>query len=516
MLFCAIFLYIVCSSYAYAVVVTIVGPLQIALSLLPAIAAGLIILLFVLWGLGICSLKQALTGAAATIVLFGIFLYWAEYIYPCKKSRPVFTSSNKASKQEKTTVGWPMFRGGTARRGSLPGSKNPTNGDPVWTFDQEDKTFFASPAVVGNRIYITSCNIGVFKDSGAIYCVDADTGDIVWKYVPDNFRATFSSPAVSGRYLVCGEGLHSTEDARLICLDISDEKNVRLLWEYRTISHVESSPCIYRDKVYAGAGEDGYYCLKLEPDAKGNPVMVWHAGGETYPDAETSPSAKGGKVYVGIGIGGKAVCCLDAETGREIWRTKTPYPVYSPPTVAEGKVFVGMGNGNLIQSAEEIKAGEIEKLKKKGTSDAKIAEAVKNLEPGGEVWCLDAETGDVEFKFKADRAVLGAVAAGEDRLYFGSRDGRLYCISYKGLYKGKKICTWKGHHPIVTSPALTRTHVYFITGQGTLYACTADTLSHVWDTSVGRGSFFISSPAVVRGHVYVGTDGTGLRCLGTK
>lgn len=76
---------------------------------------------------------------------------------------------------------------------------------------------------------------------------------------------------------------HSTDDARVVCLDV--RRGGEILWTFRTGSHVESSPCIYRDRVYIGAGDDGYYCLRLEPDANGRPVMLWHAAGERYPDA---------------------------------------------------------------------------------------------------------------------------------------------------------------------------------------------------------------------------------------
>ena len=33
--------------------------------------------------------------------------------------------------------------------------------------------------------------------------------------MPEGFRATFSSPAISGKYLVTGEGLHQVRDGRI-------------------------------------------------------------------------------------------------------------------------------------------------------------------------------------------------------------------------------------------------------------------------------------------------------------
>jgi len=499
-------LLIMCSAHVYGVVPVLIGPLQVLLAMLPAILMGILGLIVsilkpsaVKKGLRLLW-KQKIIVAVLVVAIGGI-VYGYKQVFPGKKAGTKKVTSSKT---------WPMFRGGLERRGSVSEGDSPAIGALVWSFTRDVKTFYSSAAVVGNRVYISSCDKGPFKDKGAIYCLDADSGGVVWKEAPDKFRATFSSPSVSEKYLVCGEGLHFTKDARIVCYDISDENNVKLLWQYRTKSHVESSPCIYKDKVYIGAGDDGYYCFKLKPDAEGKPVMVWHAEGDKYPDSETPPAICDGKVYVGLGMGGKGVCCFNAEDGKEIWRTDTPYPVFTPPTVAKGGIFVGMGNGNYMETAEQVKVKEIEKLKKKGASAEEIAEAEKILGKGGEVWCLDAETGDVKFKFKAGRTVLGAVAAGEYGLYFGSRDGNLYCISYEG----KKIGTWNAHDAIIASPALTDDMVYFVTAGGMLYGLNAQTLQLEWEYTVGTAGMFISSPSVARGHVYIGSERDGLICAG--
>ena len=90
-------------------------------------------------------------------------------------------------------------------------------------------------------------------------------------------------------------------------------------------------------KVYVGAGDDGYYCLSLEPEAPGKPRLIWHLPGEDYPDAETSLAVHNGKVYAGLGFGGKALCVLDAGSGKELKRVPLKYPAFSPPTISEGK-----------------------------------------------------------------------------------------------------------------------------------------------------------------------------------
>ncbi len=409
---------------------------------------------------------------------------------------------------ESSADAWPMFRAGLGRRGALPGTEPPVEGDVIWAFDREVRTFFASPAVLGNRVYITSADKGVFRDRGALYCLDADTGGVVWKSAPPGFRATFSSPAVSGRYVVCGEGLHFTRDARIVCFD--RERGGAVLWAYRTTSHVESSPCIAGGRVYVGAGDDGYYCFNLEPGPDGEADLVWHAPGEAYPDAETPPAVHDGKVYVGLGMGGKAVCCLHAETGDEIWRTETPYPVFTPPAVAGGSVFVGMGNGNFIETAEQVMAKEVTRMREAAATEDEIEAAKADLRPVGEVWCLDASTGEPRWRHRVGRTVLGAIATDGEALYFGSRDGHVYALTMDG----EQIGRFNAHSPIIASPALTERHVYAVTSGGKLYALERATMRPVWETTLGTAGPFVSSPAVARGHVYVGTQGDGLLCVG--
>jgi len=489
----------------FAVVPVLTGPLQVLLALLPslllAVGAALLAMLRprAIWA-GVKLLWRQKLGVVVFAAAVAGAIFLARAMLP---SREV-----EVQQEEATAQAWPMFGGGLARHGSIDGAPGPTRGGLNWSFLGGGPTYYSTPTVLGNRLYVTSADKGPLRDRGAIYCLDADTGGLVWSTAPSGFRATFSSPAVSGRFLVCGEGLHFTDDARVVCLDV--RRGAEILWTFRTNSHVESSPCIYQDRVFIGAGDDGYYCFRLEPDAGARPVMLWHAEGDRYPDAETSPAAWQRKVFVGLGMGGKAVCCLDAETGSELWRVETPYPVFGPATVAGGGLFVGMGNGNFIQSAEEVRRIELDKLREQGADAEQLAAAEQRLGPIGELWRLDPENGNVVWKYAVGRTILGAVAAGEDRLYFGSRDGCVYCISFDG----KELARFNAHAPVVASPALAGEHVYAVTESGKLYGLSAEELEPVWEATLGFQGPFLGSPTVARGHAYVGSPQDGLLSLG--
>lgn len=490
-----------------AVVPVLVGPLQALLPVLAGVAVA--VLGTVVSLLRPRAMKQTLRLLwrlklqVAIVVLFVIVV--------AGPLRAVWSMLGPApGAVENGGADWPMVRGGPARRGAPPGTEGPARGGVNWVWTGGGAAYYASPAVVANRVYVSSAHLGLFGGSGAILCFDTDTGALLWQSAPAGYRATFSSPTVSASRLVCGEGLHDTRDARVICLDVSPGARGRVVWTFRTKSHVECAPVIWGDRVFIGAGDDGLYCFDLPPGPDGAPVVRWHLPGERYPDAETSLAVHEGTVYAGLGLGGKALCVLDAETGEERKRIPTPYPVFSPPAIAGGKLYVGMGNGDYVNPAEDARKAILDRLRADGKTDAEIDAAKGALGPAGEVWSIDTGTLEVEWRFKVPRTVLGAVAAADDALYFGSRDGCLYALDRSGQLTAK----WDAHAPIITSPAVTHTHVYVVTSAGTLYGLARATLEPVWEMAVGTEPLFISSPTIARGRAYVGTQGDGFVCAG--
>jgi outer membrane protein assembly factor BamB len=480
------------------------GPLQVLLALLPAIVAAL-------FGLVIALFRPSAYRAVFrflwhqklfTACLVAVAVCWYTGF-------PLSLIPTRAGTAGGVPGDWPTYRGGPARLGralDAAAEPEPTAGTALWSA-LRDMTIYSSPTVAGDRVYVSAVwDMTPFNPTGkgAIVCLDAATGEEQWRYAPRDFRGTFSSPVVREGRVVCGEGLHQTADARITCLDLAG----RRLWELGTKSHVESTACIEGGRVYIGAASDGLYCVDLEPGTDGRPVVRWHLDPERYIDCESSPAVVDGTVYFGLGVGGNAICAVDASTGDERWRVATPYPVFSAPTVVDGLLLVGMGNGNYAQTAAELLAVRAEELKNAGKSADEIAAATKDLGPAGAVWCLDARTGGVRWKHALPETVLGSVACEAGRAYVGCRDGRLYCLSIDG----KPLGQYDARGPIFSSPALGRQYVYFSTKDGRTFGLRADTLEGVWDTPLGSEVW--GSPALARGHLYVGTT-AGLRCVGS-
>ncbi len=365
-------------------------------------------------------------------------------------------------------TGWPMLgRNITRTNQAEPG---PIEGVEQWRFRErlDRAPFNSSAAIAGNRVYVGS-------DNYFLYCFDADTGQVLWKF--EAMYELFSSPAVADGRVYFGEGLHYVDDALFYCVDAVTGE---LIWQFQTTSHTESSPTVVDGKVIFGAGEDGVYCL----DAVSGEV-IWQFPGV---HADSAPLVMDGRVYFGSGYGDEGLYCLDFETGQKLWKIPLEVPAWGAPSSVEGRVILGVGNGNF------------------DISDP--------LDPQGGVICVDALSGEKQWYFEAQDAVLTSVALGAGRAYFGSRDGLFYCVDASS---GQEIWRFDAEAPILSSPALTDDRVYFGSNRGRLYTLDTEGKS-IWEFDASKSAFntdarILASPAISDGRLYVGSMNFFFYCL---
>lgn len=453
-----------------AVIPLLVGPLQVLVAILPAILLAIgTTLIALLKPSTVKKMLRLLWTLKIQVAVFAIavgLLIWAGN-WLVARFAPAVTA------MERGTGDWPVVHGSLSRTGAVPGTPEPNSGGIIWQHKKGNESFFASAAAMGNRVYVSVADMAALGQSGRIYAFDADTGRIAWTSAPGGYQPTFSSPVVAGNVLLCGEGLHWAKNARIVCLNID---NGKVLWTFATQHQAECAPFVSDGRVYLGAGNDGYYCVDLKTGR-----LIWHLDGAKYPDAQTALAVYDGKVYAGLGRAGGALCVFDAVTGRELHREQMPYPVFAPPAIVDGKLYIGMGGGDYV-----------------------------NPGVGGEVRCLDLATLKTEWKFPLEMTVLGAIVVKGDRIYFASRDQHVYSLNRAG----KLLAKFNVHAPISAAPAVTEQYVYVVSEVGMLLGLKRDTLEPVWDFRLGTQPLFISSPTIARGHVYVGTQNDGFLCVG--
>jgi outer membrane protein assembly factor BamB len=402
--------------------------------------ATLLCFFFVLWfrppsltdlGLGGKTL-WALTAGLAAATIHTAYRHWA----------PSSASTSPAQLPGEGVLLWAMtgaaafFATTFAPPSTAPPADDSDNWRVLWQFRPpvERCWIASSPRSDGDHIYIAAVHPHAFRSGGGLYCLDRATGARAWSFTDEGkMKDAFSSPCIVDGRVYIGEGFHQHAHCKVYCIDAANGKK---LWDFPTQSHTESSPCVAGGKVYCGAGDDGLYCLSAI-DGK----ELWHFSG-LHVDAP--PVVVRGHVYGGSGIGDvykdTMLFCLDADKGTEVWRVPMDLPVWGMPVIDGGKVFVGLGNGNFVESAER---------------------------PAGALLCADASTGRRLWRQDVADSVVSRPVVQGDRVYFGARNGLAYALD-----RGDGTIKWKTDlkSPIVASPTLVgvgkKAHLYFATSEG--------------------------------------------------
>jgi outer membrane protein assembly factor BamB len=415
-------------------------------------------------------------------------------------------SAAGAKSPERGLASLPCVLGRDFRRVSCDGGPSPVKLRLLWRFRPEDTMFLATPAVRGRRVYVAGCQSDLGGYTGLLACVDFDTGAPLWQATElgdEPLRPFFSSPALSadGKLLVIGQGLHADSDCSLLCFDAMTGQR---RWELRTTAHIESSPPIFRDVVFVGAGAiegpDGW--------AVGDPgfvVAVRISDGQelwrhAVNDPESSPAVdENGIVYIGSGVNVQAVVALRSDSDGQLrekgldriaWRTSVTVPLTSAVSLCGDLVVAGGGNGDMVHSRANAE---------------------------GLVVGLDRKTGAAHWQTRFDDAVLGPIACGDGTAFCTSRTGEVVALR---LDDGR--VRWRarvnGKTPVLAGCAYTGCRLYALSSDG--YLAVLDPKdgrvlekSYLNDPAKPGAGLSVSTPQIAAGRLVVGSETGGLQCL---
>ena len=252
----------------------------------------------------------------------------------------------------------------------------------------------------------------------------------------------------------------------------------------------------------------------------------------------SSPVWQANIIYFGGDDGN--VYAVEAETGKQIWKHATGGPVPCTPAVSEETVYVTSYDGKLHALNAKTggtrwkfaTAGE-RRFEAKGIhgllpKDQTMADqfdvflsspvvALGNVYFGsgdGNVYAVDARTGELRWKFKTNDVVHSSPAFADDTLYFGSWDSYFYAVDAK---TGKEKWRFHGgednliHNQVgfQSSPAVVNGIVYTGCRDSNLYALDAATGKEKWKFN-NELSWVIASPAVAQGKVFFATSDSAL------
>jgi outer membrane protein assembly factor BamB len=347
--------------------------------------------------------------------------------------------------------------------------------------------------------------------------LDAKTGDVLWNTLTKG-PMIFSGSYYEGKFLRGG-----TDDNTMYCFNAT---NGQILWTYTpdTEGYFTTGCAVAYGTVYE-LNKDGYlYAIDVET---GNPL--WK-----YPGPATTlwpgfPTVADGKVYATTGevaryggmVGTSEFACLDAYTGRLIW--KLPIEALAPResvAVAYGNLYIIPGN--VTTAVDSISGSEyttMDQVWAIGTSTISVS--------SWSMWRADAAHSStaqegpsnltVAWKFTTNGAVISSPSVTDGIVYVGSQDKNIYAI---GAWSGNLIWNFTTQDAIESSPAVANGKVYTGGDDGYVYCLDAYTGAFIWKTFVNGdlpytyGSLVLkSSPVVSRDRVYIGSLDSSLYAL---
>jgi outer membrane protein assembly factor BamB len=368
---------------------------------------------------------------------------------------------------------WPTFRGGPERVGS-DGSAAPAKPKVLWKWrDERDRERICSSPAIWKGRAIYGC------DNETVYCVDAAKGGPpLWTFAAR--RWVFASPVVADGKAYVGEGLHTTTDARMFCLDAETGKK---LWDFQTKSHIEAGATVTGGRVYFSAGDDGVYALDA---ATGR--LAWQGKGL---HVDSAPLVDDGKVFVGSGYGDHAVWAWDATTGAVLWKVKMPACAWGSPAKGPKGLVMAIGDGNFEQSMAN---------------------------PRSELLCLAPEDGAILWRARMKNTSLSAAAISNGKAYLGNRSGQFGCWDAE---TGKLVWEFNCGKAVLSSAAIASNAVVYGCDGGHIHALDPSTGKELWKHDTSRDALastprIVSSPAIREGRIYFGSCNDWFYCLGEK
>jgi outer membrane protein assembly factor BamB len=198
------------------------------------------------------------------------------------------------------------------------------------------------------------------------------------------------------------------------------------------------------------------------------------------------------------------------QRGGQKWSFPTHGRVISSPTVVNGTVYFGSDDGNLY--ALDAASGQHVWLFPT-SSAVQSSPTVQNdiLYFGSHddnFYALDAASGQRMWSFQTGGKVQSSPTVTRGVVYFGSHDDNFYALD---AASGQRMWSFQTGGKVQSSPRVIKGIVYFSSWDGSLYALDAASGQHVW--LFPTSSAVQSSPTVQSGMVFVGSDDSNLYAL---
>lgn len=271
----------------------------------------------------------------------------------------------------------------------------PNDGDIIWIYDMREElgvfphnVASSSVLVHGDKVFATTSNGQDWSHlnipaplSPSLIVLDKNTGEYVGEEASGIserlMHCNWSSPA-AGKVNGVEAVIFGAGDGQLYAFNPegkADEEDPEIkilpeLWRYNCVpkayleydyphadgpSEIISTPVVYKGRAYVAIGQDPEHgdgvgnlvCVELNQSGElSADKALWTFDGINRTISTVSIDPKTGLLFAADYSG--YVYCLDAETGELYWRYDTKAHIWGSTLVADGKVYIGDEDGDLV------------------------------------------------------------------------------------------------------------------------------------------------------------------------
>lgn len=300
-------------------------------------------------------------------------------------------------------------------------------GTKRWLF-QASAAVHSTAAVAGNKILFTD-------KLNRLYALQSENGKKIWQTNLNhdlNYEWGFdyyqSSPVVVNNTVYVGSG-----DGHMYAVNVADGK---VKWKYKAASLVRSSPTIHNKLVYFGDLAGYVYALNAETGlvqwnfATRGDTVVNEKYGNDYKAVIASVAVADGVAVVGGRDG--YLYALDATTGKERWNFNYDGSwVVTSVAIQNGIVVTGTSDQRYVQAFDLQTGKTIWKYKTPGTvwaSPIIVNTTVLAAVNDGFLYGLDFHTGAEKFRYLLGERSLSSPVYHNGTVYIGNDDGNISAL----------------------------------------------------------------------------------------
>ncbi len=341
----------------------------------------------------------------------------------------------------------PMFRGGPARTGAMPGPGPNYEADDfqmLWSFETGSRSsgmVEPSPVLVDGVIYIGG-------NGRQFYALDATSGHTLWI---SETSGSYTTAAVANGMVYVGRS------GALVAFDATTGEE---RWTFEGVSD-ESSPIVLDGVVYM-AGDEQFYAVDAATGQR-----LWVTTNLASINS-TSPAIYDDVLYAGRW--GRSVVASNLETGQELWKIENDEPIFDrTPAIADGVLYIGSQNRIYAIDLEnhETRWSFASRGAEFSTAAAVADGTVYVGSESGLVFAIDAETGLQKWAYQTGDTVRSAPSVAGGVVYFGSDNGYFFAVA---AVNGKLLWWYQTDGPIDSSPVIADGIVYVHSEDGRLSA----------------------------------------------